>query len=242
MMNVMEKVASYIAVWNEPNVDERGKRVRAVWAPDGTSCYSALDTHGYEAIEARVTRSWDKWLSEGKYIFRPQQGVASHHNVIRVNWEMVTVPGSTLASLGLSFLVLNSDGQVQHDYQFSPTASDGGHMVERYVAVLNEPSAEARRTRIAELWAPDGEYLSETSVTIGRSAIEARVAEIYDSHGSKGLTFSSAGHSHHHHNLARFNWRLCSKDGAEVTATGSDLLVLNDDGRIRLDYQFHDSV
>src|SRR5262245_66519304 len=92
MMNVMDLVNQYVAVWNEPNADERRKRIRSVWAPDGTTCYRLLDARGSEAIEARVTGSWDKWLREGKSIFQSKQDVACHHEVVRLTVEMVTVP------------------------------------------------------------------------------------------------------------------------------------------------------
>ena len=69
MMNVMDLVDRYVAVWNEPNADERRKRIRSLWAPDGTTCYRLLDAHGYEAIEARVTSSWDKFPDKRIYFF-----------------------------------------------------------------------------------------------------------------------------------------------------------------------------
>src|SRR5580693_8085708 len=75
MLDINEIVARYVAVWNEADAEERRRRIRAIWVPDGTTCYRLLDAQGYEAIEARVTGSWDKWLSEGKYIFRPQNAV-----------------------------------------------------------------------------------------------------------------------------------------------------------------------
>src|SRR5215472_8535451 len=91
MMNVMDRVDRYVAVWNEPSADERRKRIRSLWARNGTTCYRLLDARGYEAIEARVTGSWDKWLRKGKYTFRPKN-VVCHHGVIKFDWVMVTVP------------------------------------------------------------------------------------------------------------------------------------------------------
>src|SRR5260370_219970 len=76
----------------------------------------------------------------------------------------------------------------------------------------------------------------------GGRASETEAAEIYHSYVSRGFPFLSAGKSSQHHNVARFNWRMCAKDSKEVAATGSDLLVLDEAGRIRFDYQFHDPV
>ncbi|MGO9452191.1 MAG: hypothetical protein ACLQDV_14280 [Candidatus Binataceae bacterium] len=92
MTNVMELVDRYVAVWNESNAEERRRRIRSVWAPDGTTCYRLLDAHGYEAIEERVAGSWDRSLRDGKYTFRPKPDFVCHHHVVRLNFEMVTIP------------------------------------------------------------------------------------------------------------------------------------------------------
>jgi len=123
-METMDIVNRYVSVWNEPDACERRRRIRSLWAADGTTCHRPLDAHGYEAIEARVTAFWGKWLRDGKYIFRPKPDVVCHHGVVKVNWEMVTVPDGKLQATGLSFLALNSREQIQHDYQFNPTATD----------------------------------------------------------------------------------------------------------------------
>jgi hypothetical protein len=47
----------YVAVWNEPDRDQRRRRIESVWARGGTTCYRLLDARGYEAIEARVAGS-----------------------------------------------------------------------------------------------------------------------------------------------------------------------------------------
>jgi hypothetical protein len=236
-MEMMEIVNRYVSVWNEADADERRRRIRSLWAPDGTTCYRALDAHGYEAIEARVTGSWGKWLRDGKYIFRPKPDVVCHHDVVKVNWEMVTVPGGKLEATGLSFLVLNSGGQIQYDYQFNPTASDAEEFVERYLAVWNESDVETRRRRIAELWAPDGTYFHENSAETGHRAIGEEAAEVYGVRGAKGYVFSSGNSSDVHHNLVRLTWHVRPAQGGAVAA-GSDLLVLDQNGLIHADYRF----
>jgi len=242
MTEVMNIVYRYVAVWNEPAADERRRRIRALWAADGTSCYRLAEARGYEAIEARVSDSWNKWLREGNYIFRPQPDVVCHHNVLKVNWEMVTVPDYELKSAGLSYLVLSPNGCLQHDYQFNPAANDAGELVESYATLQNASSADIRRGRTAELWSAEGEYFKETSVSYGRNAIEAETARAHDVHQSKGLVFSPAHRSHRHHNLVTFKWHLRAKDTGEVVTSGSELLVLDDWGRIRRDYQYADPI
>jgi hypothetical protein len=242
MTEVTNIVSRYVAVRNEPAADERRKRIRALWAPDGTSCYRLGEARGYDAIEARVSGSWDKWLREGNYIFRPQSDAVCHHNVLKVNWEMVTVPDYKPKSFGLSFLILNSSGYIQHDYQFNPAENDASELVESYVALQNASSADIRCRGTTELWSPDGEYISQTSVSHGHRAIEAETARAHDAYVSKGLVFSAANRSHRHHNLVTFKWHLRVKHTGEVATGGSDLLVLDEEGRIRRDYRYAEPI
>jgi hypothetical protein len=242
MTEVMNIVQRYVAVWNEPAAHERARRIRALWAADGTSCYRLAEARGYAAIEARVTDSWNKWLREGNHIFRPRSDAVCHHNVLKVNWEMVTVPDYELKSTGLSFLVLNPNGCIQHDYQFNPAANDACELVESYATLQNASSADIRRSRTIELWSPDGEYIRETSVSHGPGAIEAETARAHDAYQVKGLVFSPAHRSHRHHNLVTFKWHLRAKDTGEVVTGGSDLLVLDERGRIRRDYQYAEPI
>ena len=103
MVKVMDVVDRYVAVWNEPAADQRRKRICSLWVPDGMTCYRLLEARGYDAIEGRVTSSWDKWLRDGRYIFRSRDTVC-HHDVVKVNWEMVTTAGGEIEAVGLSFL------------------------------------------------------------------------------------------------------------------------------------------
>ena len=236
-MNVMDVVDRYVAVWNEPSADERRKRIRSVWAPDRTTCYRLLDARGYDAIEARVASSWDKWLRDGRYVFRTSDAVCLH-GIVKVNWEMVATSGGEIEAIGLSFLVLTPDRRIRSDYQFNPTISEANELVDRYVAVWNELNAETRRSRIAELWAPDYAYIDQTTVWTGHSAIEAEIARVYNELAAKDLAISSANHSQAHHKVVSFGWHTRAKDSEEVKAVGSDLLILDEGGPIRFDYRY----
>lgn len=237
VVNVTDVVKNYVAVWNEPDADERRGRIRATWAPDGTTCYRLLDARGHEAIEARVTGSWDKWLREGKYVFQPAS-VVCHHDVVKFDWVMVSVPGGEVEARGLSFLLLDTDGRIKHDYQFNPTANEVSELVQRYVAIRNESDAQVRRRQIAELWAPDGSHISEASVRNGHGAIDAE----FHGYVAKGLVFSSPNMSQTHHHVAWLAWRMQTQGSGENGAVGSNLLVLDDRGQIRLDVQFREPI
>ncbi len=42
------------------------------------------------------------------------------------------------------------------------------------------------------------------------------------------------------HDVVKFNWEMVPKGGGEAAGVGLEFLVLDHDGRIRIDYQFID--
>ena len=234
-------IERYVAVWNECDPGERRRRIRALWAPDGGTCHRLLDARGYDAIEARVTSSWDKWLRGGDYIFRPRKAVA-HHGVVRFDWVMATVPGDTIAAAGLSFLVLDRNGRIKEDYQFNPTVNEASSLVERYVAVWNETDAARRRDAITELWALDGVHVSDTGVRSGRVEIEAAASDITNVAAAGGFVFEAADRSHAHHDVVTFTWQRRSNRDRKVTTVGSELLILDAARQVRFDYAYEESL
>ncbi len=112
-------------------------------------------------------------------------------------------------------------------------------LVDRFVAMWNEPDGEVRRKAIEELFAPDAEYVMFANDPIrGHDAIAAQVDYAHNLYYDQGFAFKSSHNADGHHNLVRFTWVLVSTGTGEVERTGSDLLVLAEDGRIRHDYQF----
>ena len=239
MMNLTGLVDRYVAVWNEADANERRKRIRSLWAPDGTTCNRLQEACGYEAIEARVAGSWDKWIREGKYRFRPMKS-DSHHEIIKFDWMMEKVPAGEVDSTGVSFLVLDSSGVIQHDYQFSASANDAQEVSEKYFAIWNEPKKDKRRQKIGDLWAADCVYQNDVSMKRGCEALEAEVFEMYKTCAAKELSFSPGGLSQVHHNVAKLSWTMQGNGQKYATSSGSDFLILNEDGYVRLGCRFDD--
>jgi len=152
-MNLDAVIENYVAVWNESDLAKRRERIQSVWAEDGVTCYRLLDAHGYDAIEGRVVGSSEKWLRDGKHIFKPASRTC-HHDIIRFDFVMVTVPGDKVEARGLSFLILDANDRIRFDYQFNPTVDEAGQFVDRYLSVLNETSDQRRRELVTELWHP----------------------------------------------------------------------------------------
>lgn len=115
-------------------------------------------------------------------------------------------------------------------------------VVERYVAGWNEPDPAARRRSVAAGWTADAVHYTPTREFRGHAAIEERLAEAYGQFVAGGAyRFRSQRNAAGHHDAVKFNWTMVSADAAEsVVAIGFDLLLLDDDGRIRADWQFND--
>jgi hypothetical protein len=128
-------------------------------------------------------------------------------------------------------------------------------LVGRYVAVWNEPDAELRRKAIHRLWIEDGahilqppEEIRKTAHALGFSStalearghdeLEARVTRAYEEFVAPGkFTFRPRDNADRLGNVVKFNWDMVSS-GGEVAGAGLEILLLDEDGRIKTDYQF----
>ena len=133
---------------------------------------------------------------------------------------------------------------------------DPQHLVARYVGLWNEPSPEVRRSLIAELWSEHGRHVLQppaemreaaarlgfsepTLEACGQTALEARVTRAYQEFVQPGqYLFRSRGNAERLHDHVKFNWEMVTTAAGEVAAVGLEILVLDEDDRIRVDYQF----
>ncbi len=120
------------------------------------------------------------------------------------------------------------------------TAIPTQELIDRYIAVWNEPSDDLRHKAISELWSEDGIYVSAQADFRGYDAIEAAVKEAHEQFVGRGYVFKSSNNITGHHNTVRFNWVMVPVGGDEVEAIGFDFLILAEDGRIVADYQYID--
>jgi hypothetical protein len=114
-------------------------------------------------------------------------------------------------------------------------------LVGRYVAIWNEPDSERRRAAVAALWTEDATQFMPSRDVHGHEQLFERVTASYDRWvAEEGCVFRSVGNGNGHHDCLRFNWEMLPAAGGEVVSVGFQFLILGDDGRIRLDYQFID--
>ena len=108
--------------------------------------------------------------------------------------------------------------------------------VERYVAVWNEPDAEARRAAVEALWTPDGAMVNRLRRYAGQVAVVEGITRSYDAFVGRGFRFEAESYSAHHEAVL-FSW-LMRDPGGEVDSRGVNFIQLAPDGRIVVDHQF----
>ena len=109
---------------------------------------------------------------------------------------------------------------------------------ERYMVVWNEADAERRLKRITEIWTEDGVQFTPEGEYRGHQALLSRISTNYETFvKTQGLLFR-AGNVQEHHDAVKLIWEMLPARGGEVKGSGVLFLLLSDDGRVRLDYQF----
>ncbi|MDR6426440.1 hypothetical protein J2738_002573 [Variovorax paradoxus] len=112
-------------------------------------------------------------------------------------------------------------------------------LADRYVAAWNETDAAARRAAIARLWVPDGEHFVRTLQVKGYEALEQRITGSHEKNvRDGGFRFVAAGDAQFLHGAVMFHWHMVPAAGGPIAALGLEFLLLAEDGRIAVDYQF----
>jgi len=131
-------------------------------------------------------------------------------------------------------------------------------LADRYVAVWNEPDPAARRAGVRALWSADASHTIQPPHEIGaaaaalgvavdleargHAALEERVAKSHDEFVARGgFVFRPAGDAARLRDMVKLRWEMVPRTGGDAAASGLQILLLDDDGRIRLDYQFIES-
>jgi hypothetical protein len=110
----------------------------------------------------------------------------------------------------------------------------------RYVAVWNETDAGRRRQQIAELWVPDGPHYVGTREVRGYEALESRIRESHEKNvRDDGNRFRAAQGARRLHDVVAFYWEMLPADGETVLGRGLEFLIVNEKGRILIDYMFY---
>lgn len=112
-------------------------------------------------------------------------------------------------------------------------------LADRYIAVWSETDPVARRKAIAELWVPDGLHYVDTREARGYEALERRIIGSHEKWvRDGGNRFRAAKNAQALRNVVTFNWEMIPADDDAVLAVGLEFLIVDEHGRILVDYQF----
>jgi len=110
--------------------------------------------------------------------------------------------------------------------------------ITRYVAIWNEPNPDARHEWIAATWGERASLFNRVNEYHGHAGIEEAVKRSYELFVARGFVFRARAQPVSHHGAIRFTWEMITTADGEVDSIGTQFMVLGEDGRIRLDYQF----
>ena len=125
----------YMALWNEPDPDRRGRMIAQLWTEDGSQILqppqemreiaagpgiglaATLEARGHAELEARATTSYEHWVGSEGLSFRGRDDVERLGDVVKFHWEAVAKNGEVFG-VGLNFLVVAGDGRIERYYTF----------------------------------------------------------------------------------------------------------------------------
>jgi hypothetical protein len=117
--------------------------------------------------------------------------------------------------------------------------NEAEELADRYIALWTETDAAARRKAIAELWTPDGLHYVGTREARGYEALEQRIIGSHEKWvRDNGNRFRAVGNAQALRNVVTFTWEMIPARDEEVLAEGLEFLMLDEHGRILVDYQF----
>jgi SnoaL-like domain len=113
-------------------------------------------------------------------------------------------------------------------------------LADRYVAVWHETDPERRRRAIADLWTPDGEHYVGAREVRGYDELEQRIKGSHEKNiRDNGHRFRAVKGARALRDVVTFHWEMLPATSEQVVATGLEILLIDAQGRILVDYQFN---
>ena len=118
--------------------------------------------------------------------------------------------------------------------------SDPQSIADSYAALWNEADPARRRSGIEVLFSPSAEHYTKTMHAKGYPQLEERVRGSFEKNiGPDIYRFRATRNAQRIQNAVTFNWEMFSIDEPDKpTAVGLECLILDDAGKILVDYQF----
>ena len=114
MSDVEQRVARYLAIWNETDPAARRAAVDEVCAPDATYVDPIGTAEGPDAIDAYVAATQQQFPGMR---FRLGSDVDAHHNIARFTWELGP-EGEEAIVVGFDVVVFADDGLLHRVHGF----------------------------------------------------------------------------------------------------------------------------
>ena len=91
MSDLTTTVDTYFAAWNETGAARRGTLIEQVWAEEGRLIDPPLTGEGHQGISDMIAAAHGQFPG---CRFRRVSAVDTHHDQLRVAWELVTPEGA----------------------------------------------------------------------------------------------------------------------------------------------------
>jgi hypothetical protein len=116
---------------------------------------------------------------------------------------------------------------------------DAQPLADLYVAVRNEADAERRRRQIAALRVSEGQHHVDVREALGHAALEQWITGSHNKNvRDGGHRFRAAKDARTLHDIAMFHCEMLLPAETRTTAHGFEVLRVNAEGRILVDYRF----
>ena len=116
---------------------------------------------------------------------------------------------------------------------------DAQNLADNYVAVWMQSDPERRRQQIAALWVADGQHYVDVREAHGHAALEQRITGSHNKNvRDAGNRFRAVQDARALHDIVTFHWEMLPATGDRVVARGFEVLRVDAEGRILVDYQF----
>jgi hypothetical protein len=112
--------------------------------------------------------------------------------------------------------------------------------VARYFEAWNAGDSATRAKAVAAAWTEEGRYTDPLADVSGHDAIAGLITAAREQF--PGFAFRLTGGVDGHHDTARFSWELVSETDGSAPVAGSDVVTLDEQGRIRAVLGFLDRV
>src|SRR5262249_3729613 len=103
MHEITQLADRYVAIWHEPDAEQRRRSVAQLWAEDGVQFTAWGEMRGHQALEKRIEAAYQEFVKTRGLLWRRAGDVHGHHDALKFTWEMVLAVGGDVPATGTIF-------------------------------------------------------------------------------------------------------------------------------------------